>query len=358
MASTFFAHLAQRFELDYEEEEEVRRVYRLVPSSGSTTARQIAERLNVPEKTVQEPIDQLKAVRLVDTGKGRSRSVERLPRNDHEKRELDLYAPMKRELEERWAAQPGREYYPPPGRYLRVLVNQGENKGTWTRPDLTLVGGKTLPYLPGKFLDVVTFEVKFWPDLKGLYEALAHRRRATHSYVVYFPRGKDHNWEPHAEDVARITTEALRYGIGVLLARQEDDFASWKELVEPNKNETDPQMLHSFLTSLTAKDHEFRLSLRNWLEADPFGDSLSENQVEALALDEESRRVANDYYREIPPPHRGQGPRQIRPTPETVGSRLGIASEQSHTIASALREAGLIGTVRRGGMERVAALGR
>ena len=79
MAFTFFAHLAQRFELDYEAEEEVRRVYRLVPSRGSTTARQIAERLNVPEKSVQEPIDQLKAVRLVDTGQGRSRSVERLP---------------------------------------------------------------------------------------------------------------------------------------------------------------------------------------------------------------------------------------------------------------------------------------
>ena len=355
MGFTFFATLAEKFRLDFEAEEEVRQVYRLVPSADSTTARQIAEKLKVPEHAVQEPINRLKSVGLVDTGKGRSRSVWRLPRLDDRKREIDLYEPMKREIEERWAIQPGREYFPPPGRFLRVLVNQGENQGTWTRPDLTLVGGKTLPYLPGKFLDVVTFEVKFWPDLKGLYEALAHRRRATHSYVVYFPKGQDHTWEPKPADVARITTEALRYGIGVLLARQEDDFASWTELVEPNKNETDPQMLHSFLTSLTAKDHGFRLSLRKWLEADPFGDALTEKQLASLILDEEGRRIANDFYREIPHPYTGKGPRQIRPTPATVGWRLGITSEQSEQIARALREAELITTVRRGGMERLAA---
>ena len=82
--------------------------------------------------------------------------------------------------------------------------------GRWARPDLTLLGGKVLPYLPGKFLDVITFEVKLGMPVEGLYEALAHRRRANFAYVIcIYP---EHWGPPDPTEQATIVAEATRQG--------------------------------------------------------------------------------------------------------------------------------------------------
>ena len=102
--------------------------------------------------------------------------IYRLDRCDEDKKEADYYKPLMRELWLNWAEKRGREYHLRQ-RFLRVLdTSQGGRAahGRWTRPDITLLGGKVLPYLPGKFLDVITFEVKLGMPIDGLYEALAH----------------------------------------------------------------------------------------------------------------------------------------------------------------------------------------
>jgi hypothetical protein len=58
--------------------------------------------------------------------------------------------------------------------------------GIWSRPDTTTVEIRTFEYVSGKHLDVNTFEIKS-PDavnVQAVYEALAHRRAATRSYVL------------------------------------------------------------------------------------------------------------------------------------------------------------------------------
>jgi len=53
------------------------------------------------------------------------------------------------------------------------------------RPDLVVASMTTLLYVPGKLFDVTTFEVKPLDriEVTAVYEALAHRRASTRSYV-------------------------------------------------------------------------------------------------------------------------------------------------------------------------------
>ena len=116
---------------------------------------------------------------------------------------------MRAEIGTRWADESPHDYIEP-DRFCEVLATHGAKRGRWNAPDITLIGGKTLPFLPGKFLDVVTCEVKPWLDITGLYEALSHRTNATHAYLLcHWPV----SWgEPDAGEVGRITREAVRTG--------------------------------------------------------------------------------------------------------------------------------------------------
>ena len=261
---------------------------------------------------------------------------------------------MGREIQERWAADPHHNYNPEPRRYKYMLTNVGD-QGYWRRPDLTLVGGMTLPFLPGKFLDVVTFEVKLWSNqsqrLSALYEAVAHRRRATHSYVLYFLPYGDQMKE---EDSAAIMREAIRTGVGVYVARQEDDIETWSELVEPVRHAPDPRALHDFVLTLTNRDAKFRLSLRRWIRADPFGGSLTREQIEGLPCGDISAEDIADFYDEIPPAldTEGYGFSKARPRVETVAKLLKISNDRARTIKQRLLQQGLITVSQGGGMER------
>ena len=197
-------------------------------------------------------------------------SVYRVPRGT--RNEKDYYPPLAREIEQGWAAAKGREYHRD-GRFLRVLETAFLGKrvtgGKWTRPDITLIGGKVLPYLPGKHLDVVTFEVKHQADetkhpldITGLYEALAHRTFGNFAYVIYVVPQKNQLDEVQS---ARITVEATRTGVGVIYARQEDDFALWEETVEPVRHWPDPQKQHDFLTT---QCEEILPDLAKWIAKD------------------------------------------------------------------------------------------
>ena len=71
-------------------------------------------------------------------------------------------------------------------------ASQGKRKtgGRWTRPDVSLVSVSDYEFVPGKSLEIVTFELKHYSsfDVVGVFEAAAHSRFATRSYfAVYMP---------------------------------------------------------------------------------------------------------------------------------------------------------------------------
>ncbi|MFY1636280.1 hypothetical protein ACN27F_23910 [Solwaraspora sp. WMMB335] len=165
------------------------------------------------------------------------------------KNELALYEPIRRVISDEWARDHRRE---PLAVEVTALQGRRATGGTWSRPDLVSVEVRTFAYVPGKYLEVTTFEVKAANaiNVQAVYEALAHRRAATHSYVLlHVPAQQAEALEDAVADVAEA---ARTHGIGVVTAADADDYDTWEEREEARRVEPDPERLNAFVaTQLT-----------------------------------------------------------------------------------------------------------
>jgi hypothetical protein len=160
--------------------------------------------------------------------------------------ESDLYSPIAEVLRTAWARD--KRYR---DQVVEVTAQQGkrETGGKWTRPDLTVASITTLLYVPGKLFDVTTFEVKpanVW-DVTVVYEALAHRRAATRSYVWLHVPEKDLGSDGVEERLAVVVAEAKQHDIGVIVGSDPRDYDTWDERVEAGRVDPDPQKLNDFI---------------------------------------------------------------------------------------------------------------
>jgi hypothetical protein len=134
---------------------------------------------------------------------------------------------------------------------VEITARQGrrETGGKWTRPDLTVVSSTTLLYYPTKLFDVTTFEVKPSDgfDVTAVYEALAHRRAATRSYVLVHIPPAQQALDTVQSAIEQVSTEAKRHGIGVIVASDPASYDAWDEKVEAVRHEPDPLLLNEFL---------------------------------------------------------------------------------------------------------------
>ncbi|WP_155641272.1 hypothetical protein [Burkholderia cepacia] len=201
---------------------------------------------------------------ILETGRGKGGSVRRVPtppdiapaehvqaeaapaQQEAEpfQREEQLYEPIAAVLKDQWAKEQGFDAYS-----VEVTARQGSRQtgGKWTRPDMTVVGYKTFPYVPGRFLEVVTFEVKPFStiDVSSVYEALAHRRASTRAYVVlHVPEAREAQLELAVEATCE---EAKRHGIGVIVATNPGNFDDWDVRFEAERFEPDPSRLNEFI---------------------------------------------------------------------------------------------------------------
>ncbi|WP_037138697.1 hypothetical protein [Rhodococcoides fascians] len=161
-------------------------------------------------------------------------------------RERKLYGPLVTTLREGWSVQHRSESVA-----VEDTSSQGRRQtgGTWTRPDIVAVSLKQYDFLPGKYLEVTTFEVKIADHIgvTAVYEALAHRRRATHSYVLLqVPAVRSTSLKPAIDDVRLV---AVEHGIGVITFADESDFDTWDVLDEAVRNDPNPEMLNDFITT-------------------------------------------------------------------------------------------------------------
>lgn len=170
--------------------------------------------------------------------------------------ERALYQPLAATLRGAWAAGNG---YADAQVLVEVTAAQGGRAtgGQWTRPDLVLVALRAYPYVPGKHLDVVTFEVKQARtlDVAAVYEALAHRRTATHA-ILWVHAPLDANLDA-------IAREAHRHGIGLIAATAPSDVATWRTLVKATRAAPPPHDLNEFLSLQLGP--EARAKLGRWL---------------------------------------------------------------------------------------------
>lgn len=160
-------------------------------------------------------------------------------------READLYPKVKHTLETKWKDDQGLQ-----DTVVEITAAQGARStgGRWSRPDITSVSVQVYNLLPAKYLDVATFEVKpqdAW-DISGVFEAAAHSRAATRSYLlIHTPKGA----QPSDIDKERMMEECERFGVGLMTFENPEDFNTYDAVVEPERRIPDPYLLNKFLTS-------------------------------------------------------------------------------------------------------------
>lgn len=162
------------------------------------------------------------------------------------KNELALYDPMRYVLATSWAKDHRRE---PLAVEITALQGRRATGGVWSRPDLVSVEVRTFAYVPGKYLEIATFEVKAANaiNVQAVYEALAHRRAATHSYVLlHAPTEQAGQLEDAIADVAEA---ARAHGIGVITVADPQDYDTWEDREEARRVEPDPERLNTFVAT-------------------------------------------------------------------------------------------------------------
>jgi len=164
---------------------------------------------------------------------------------DAQKRERDLYLPMKTSIEGKWIKRFGFDEV-----YVDETHSQGsrDTGGTFTRPDITAAGIRRYVYLP-KRLEIVTFEIKPIEavNITGVLEALAHKEGAHRSYVIYSISRTSFD---EAVESERIIELSQKYGIGVILAENPDQVETWEMVLDAARHEPDPARLDRFLSDL------------------------------------------------------------------------------------------------------------
>ena len=157
--------------------------------------------------------------------------------------ELQLYAPVLETLRGAWSED--RDFEP---LAIEDIANLGRRStgGKWTRPDLVAVGVKEFQLVPDRLFEIITFEVKpaSQIDVIAVYEALAHRRSATHSYVlIHVPS----TLSDYAErNVAKVLDTAKEHGIGVITFAEADDYETWTQHLEATKVDSSPDQMNAF----------------------------------------------------------------------------------------------------------------
>jgi len=171
------------------------------------------------------------------------------------------FKPVSSVLRNHWSKEQGFDNY-----LVEVTAKQGSRQtgGKWTRPDVTVVGYKTFPYLPGRFLEVISFEIKPTNtlDITAVYEALSHRRSATRAYVVgHIPHDAQNEM---GNELEAVTDEAKKLGIGVIVADDPADFDTWEVLLDADRFEPDPARLNEFIARQTTP--ELREQIVRWFK--------------------------------------------------------------------------------------------
>lgn len=170
--------------------------------------------------------------------------------------EVDLYQPIYGQLSKHWARVQQLDEC-----FCEIVAHQGrrETGGSWSRPDLCIVGSRKFEFYPARVFELHTFEVKASTDvtIKGVLEALAHREAATRSYVLYHTGDKGFSSYP---ENSRIEELASRHGVGVIVANDVNDFESWETVVPAQRSFSDPEAMNTFIGRSLSKITQKKIS--------------------------------------------------------------------------------------------------
>ena len=244
----------------------------LVPKDGSTLPNAtVLEQLKTQAKNklsyqlsdddYWELRNQLVTQGEIGKGKGKGGTVYRLKaaqrrpkKKSGARREATLYPSFERYLSATWTKDNNIKQY-----VLQRTATQGKRAtgGKWTRPDFAVVAIKLYPYIPGKFLELITFEVKPADQyrIEGVFETAAHSRFSNKSYLaVHLPDGP-----PQTEEFLRVEKECERFGVGFITFTDPGDPNSYEVVQEAERRTPDPEDVNGFIGSQLTKDNQSRV---------------------------------------------------------------------------------------------------
>ena len=160
--------------------------------------------------------------------------------------EADLYKPVADVLQKEWARDLRFRNH-----IVEITARAGrrDTGGTWTRPDIVVAALRVFPHVPGKFFDLITFELKSLSGINvtAVFEALAHRRAATQAYVWLHVPSEAAQDELVSSVLERIEDEAKRHGVGLIVAENPADYELWDITLRATRYEPDPEFLNEFI---------------------------------------------------------------------------------------------------------------
>jgi len=166
-----------------------------------------------------------------------------------------LYGPLYEYIRQTWAPENEIKHF-----VLDKTAALGKKKtgGVWTRPDLSLVAIHTFTYIPGKTIELVTFEVKPADDfrIEGVFETAAHSRAAHRSYLmIHTPNGK-----PDTDKFQRLGSKCERFGLGLIIFRKPHDWETFETVQEAERRNPNPADVNAFIKNVMHKQCQERIS--------------------------------------------------------------------------------------------------
>ena len=161
-------------------------------------------------------------------------------------READLYPPVRNTIIDAWVKNYGIDVF-----ISEVTAMQGKRDtgGPWTRPDITLFAVRAYPYIPGKSIELITFEIKPLNSyyIGGVFETASHSAIAHRSYLmVHVSIPLDKATEPLLD---RLESEAGRMKVGFVTFGDPKDYETYNVRVEAVLKKPDPANLCKFINA-------------------------------------------------------------------------------------------------------------
>ncbi len=237
----------------------------LVPEDGTSVGNKwLRERLGWDDAHYSQIRQALIASGILKKGRGQGGSVFRSVSPDvrpkKRVKEAGLYVPVEAALRSNWSSIL---------RHRKVLAQitahagRRDTGGKYTRPDITFVACDTYSYVPGKFLEVITIEVKpagIW-DISGVFEAASHSSFANQSFLlIHCPDGRSEVPPKHLE---RLEKECLRFGIGLGLFADPEKYESYDWRVDADRRQPDPGETDQFIEKQLSKEN--KLLIADWM---------------------------------------------------------------------------------------------
>ena len=124
---------------------------------------------------------------------------------------------------------------------------------------ITLANRNEYRYVPGRSIEIRTFEVKTYEalDITSVYEALSHRRAAHFAHVlVYVPEYESGVAKPL---LPRVIADAEEYGVGVTTLADPRDYNTWRVEVAARRANPDPAAVNAFIYAQTGETFKDRV---------------------------------------------------------------------------------------------------